>query len=214
MQDEEYTDGYGEPSKAYRIVRGCFKGLLYGASALVWILIFYILFSTRDSKLLDRMYFTDATRSAADATKDYRIYQLYTGDFMNENGSIELRNLYYAPESGELEIGVKYNKKLTDGNTTDGIQYVLTDQNGTEYALVRLETDVIGRYGYARVCFSGLSIPLAEEEIGDFRLTLSLYRQSDGEPLTTHIVDERVQNDAAFTVYDKTAITGTVAFDG
>ena len=214
MQDEEYTGGYGEPSKAYRIVRGCFKWLLYGASALVWILIFYTLFSTRESKLLERMYFTDATHSVASETENYRIRQLYPANFMNQDGSIELRSLYYAPETGELEIGVKYNKKLTDGDTKDGILYVLTDQNGTEYAIVRLETDEIGRYGYARVCFAGLSAPIGEEAVGDFRLTLSLLRKSDGEPLSTRIVEEREVDNASFTVFDKSTVTGTVKYDG
>lgn len=213
MQEEEHTSGYVEPSKAYRIVRGCFKWLLYGASALVWILIFYTLFSTRESKLLERMYFTDATRSYAETTENYRVHQLYPAVFMNRDGSIELRSLYYAPETGELEIGVKYNKKLTDGNTEDGILYVLTDRDGTNYAVVRLETDVIGRYGYARVCFGGLSIPL--EDVGAYHLTLSLYKQGTDEPLSTYLSEDRLKrvNNATFTIYDESTHVTTAAFD-
>ena len=214
-EEEEYTDGYGPPSKAYRILRGCFKGVLYGASALVWILIFYTLFSTRESKLLKRMYFTDATHSVAAETEDYRVYQLYTGGFMNRDGSIELRNLWYAPETGELEIGVKYNKKLIDTSLDNPVRYVLTDQDGKEYPLVRLEQDAIGRYGYARVCFSGLSIPVKEEDDWKLTLTLSLYHPDTDRPLSTYISDDRLQeiNNATFTVYDDSTLTGTVKYD-
>ena len=206
MQEEEYTSGYGEPSKAYRIVKGCFKGILYGASALVWILVFYVIFTTRESKLMDQMHFTDATRTLAEKTEDYRVYQIYPADFMNQGGSIELGNVYYARETGELEFGVKYNKKLTDGNTTDGIRYVLTDQDGNEYPVERIETDVIGRYGYARVCFSGLSIPVEEKDKWDLRLTLTLYQKDSDLPLTSYISADRTEeiNNASLLVFTKT----------
>lgn len=217
MQEEEYTGGYGEqPSKAYRIVKGCFKGVLYGASALVWILIFYVIFTTRESKLMDQMYFTDATRSAASKIEDYRVYQLYPADFMNQDGSIELGNVYYAKETGELEIGVKYNKKLTGGNTEDGIRYVLTDQDGNEYAIIQLKTDVIGRYGYARICFAGLSIPVEEDDDREVKFTLSLYKKDSELPLSSYISVDRTEevNNATFTVYTDSTVTGKAKYDG
>lgn len=217
MQDEEYRGGYGEPSKAYRIVKGCFKGLLYSASALVWILVFYVIFTTRESKLMDQMIFTDRTRNFADQTaEDYRVYQLYPADFMNQDGSIELGNLYYARETGELEIGIKYNKKLTDNNTEDGIRYVLTDQDGTEYRIIQLKTDAIGRYGYARICFEGLSIPVEETDDWELRLTLSLYQKDSDRPLSTYLNADRTEeiNNARFLVYTDSTVTGKTKYDG
>lgn len=225
MQEEEYASGYeeeraggyGEPSKAYRIVKGCFKGLLYGASALVWILVLYVIFTTRESKLMDQMVFTDRTRSVAGETaEDYRVYQIYPADFMNQDGSIELGNLYYAQETGELEIGVKYNKKLTDNNTEDGIRYVLTDQNGTEYPIVQLKTDAIGRYGYARICFEGLSLPVGENDVRELQLTLSLYQKDSDKPLSTYLNADRTEeiNNATFLVYTDSTVTGKTKYDG
>ena len=203
MQEEEHTSGYGEPSKAYRVVKGCFKGILYGASALVWILIFYVIFTTRESKLMDQMHFTDATRDLAKQTENYRVYQIYPADFMNQGGSIELGNVYYARETGELEIGVKYNKKMTDGNTKDGIRYVLTDQDGKEYAIKRIETDVIGRYGYARICFGELSLPVEQSDDWEMQITLSLYKKDSELPLTSYISADRTEeiNNATFLVF-------------
>ena len=208
MQEEEYTSGYGEPSKAYRIVKGCFKGVLYGASALVWILMLYVVFTNRESKLMDQMHFTDETRSLAEQTEDFRVYRLYPADFMNQGGRITLSGFFYARETGELELCVKYNKKLTDGNTEDGIRYVLTDQDGTEYPLKRIETDAIGRYGYARICFGGLSIPVEEDDKWDLQLTLFLYQKDSEQPLATYLNSDRTEeiNNARFLVFTK--ITG------
>lgn len=203
MQEEEYT-GYGEqPSKAYRVVKGCFKGILYGASALVWILMLYVIFTNRDSKLMDRMYFTDATRNIAEQTEDYRVYQLFPADFMSRDGRVTLNGFYYAQETGELEFCVKYNKKLTDGNTKDGIRYVLTDQDGKEYPLVRTETDAIGRYGYARVCFGGLSLPVKEGDDWEMQLTVTLYQKDSEQPLITRISSDRTEeiNDSVFLIF-------------
>ena len=216
--DEETYTGYGEePSKAYRVVRGCFKGVLYGASALVWILIFYVIFSTRESKLMDQMVFTDATRNFADKTREeYLVSRLYPADFMNQDGSIEVGGVYYSEGTHELEIGVKYNKKLTDGDTADGIRFVLTDQEGTEYLITQLKTDAIGRYGYARICFQGILLPLSEEDGGELRLTLFLYRNGTERPLATHISADRTEeiNDAKFVIYDDSTVISSVKYDG
>ncbi len=214
IHEDDYTEEHDGESKVYRVVRGCFKGVLYGASALVWILVFYAIFSTRESKLLKKMYFTEATRSIAEATEDFPVYQINPLDFMNDDGSITLSNIWYAKETGELEFGIKYNKKLTNSITDDPIRYVLTDQNGTEYPVVGMKEDAIGRYGYARVCFSGLSLPLDNENAEELVLTLTLYRRTDDQPLSTYIKDRELVNNAEFTVYNAETVFRTVEYDG
>lgn len=231
MQEKEhdYDEEHNEnESKAYRIVRGCFKGVLYGASALVWILIFYTLFSTRESGILKHMYFSEATRNAAKQNQDLVIWQLHTQEFMSRDGSITLSNIWYCAETGELEIGIKYNQKLTESEEEgDLIRYCLTDQNGNEYPIVHVQTDEIGRYGYARVCFSGIWMDLklpayngngeAEPvDVPDVTLTLSLYRPSDGKPLSTYISQDRSElvNDARFTIFNQKTAYRTVEYDG
>ncbi len=218
MQEEEYSGGYAAPSKGYRIVRGCFKGVLYGASALVWILVLYVLISTRESKLMDQMHFTSETQALAE-DEDFRVYKL-NGAYMSYDARIELGDVFYAKETEELELSVKFNKQLTD-NGEDGVRYVLTDQTGTEYPVVSLETENIGRYSYARICFDGVSLPVEGVESEPVRLTISLYRESDGQPLHTRISDDRTQeiNEAAFCIYDsgddeKNSYIGRVEYDG
>lgn len=207
-------------SKAFRAIRGCFKGLLYGASALVWILILYTVFTTRESKLFEQMYFTEATEKVAKESEEYRVHQLIITDFMNDQGDIALssNSSYYAAETGELSIGVRYNKKLTDSGTSDSILYVLKDQDGNEYPAAVMEEDEIGRYRYARVCFTGLNIPLKEkdgqsvlENDNGMVLTLTLYRRSDGALLSTYMKTEGDKvvevNDCDFIILDTESLS-------
>lgn len=207
-------------SKAFRVVRGCFKGLLYGASALVWILILYTVFTTRESKLFEQMYFTKATEKIAQESEEYQVHQLIITEFMNDQGDITLSSntSYYAAETGELSIGIRYNKKLTDSDTSDSILYVLKDQDGNEFPAVVMEEDVIGRYGYARVCFTGLNIPFKEkdgqsvlENDEGMVLTLTLYRRSDGALLSTYTKTDGNKvvevNDSDFIILDTESLS-------
>ena len=154
FSDQEFDDVRDErESKAFRVVKNTFKGILYGASALVWILVLAVLFTTRESGIYTEMMFTDATQKLAEETDDYKVHQVIIMDFMNEQGSITLSSstCFYAAETKELDLGIKYNKKLTDSDTSDAILYELKDKNGKIYPLLQIEEDAIGRYGYARV---------------------------------------------------------------
>lgn len=218
-------------TRAYRIVRGCFKGVLYGASALVWILIFYTIFTTRESSILKKMYFTPETHEALAADKDAQVCQIYLSEFMNQNGSITLSNVWYAPSANEIEIGIKYNRKLVENEDKDApISYILTDQNGNTYDILRMETDSIGRYNYVRICFACPDLPLTRAvfaddgsvvklppERGDPKTVLTLFmnRASDGEPLHTYINEDRTElvNDSKFRIFQADFNCRDIAFD-
>lgn len=210
FSDQDFDEVRDErESKSFRVVKNVFKGILYGASALVWILILAVLFTTRESDLYTEMQFTDATQKVAEETEDYKVHQVIIMDFMNEQGSITLSSstCFYASETGELEIGVKYNKKLTDNDTEDAILYELADKDGKVYPVLQVKEDAIGRYGYARVCFGEIDIPVNEKGSLDFTgmgLTLTMYRKSDGALLATYDKmdgeDRITVNDAEFVI--------------
>lgn len=210
FSDQDFDEVRDErESKSFRVVKNIFKGILYGASALVWILILAVLFTTRESDLYTEMQFTDATKQIAQATEDYKVHQVIIMDFMNEQGSITLSSstCFYAPETGELEIGVKYNKKLTDSETEDAIVYQLVDHDGKVYPVLQVKEDAVGRYGYARVCFGEIEIPVGETGKLDFTglgLTLTMYRKSDGALLATYDKKDGEEwitvNDAEFVI--------------
>jgi hypothetical protein len=223
FSDQEFDDVRDErESKAFRVVKNTFKGILYGASALVWILVLAVLFTTRESGIYTEMMFTDATQKLAEETDDYKVHQVIIMDFMNEQGSITLSSstCFYAAETKELDLGIKYNKKLTDSDTSDAILYELKDKNGKIYPMLQIEEDAIGRYGYARVCFGEIEIPLKEDGSLDFTglgLTLTLYRKSDGALLATYQKkdgqDTITVNDAVFTIVAEDSPTGRKDFE-
>ncbi len=228
FSDQDFDEVRDErESKSFRIVKNTFKGLLFGASALVWILIFVVIFTTRESDLLEEMIFTEATQKIANSTEEYQVDQIIVSDFQNERSDkiikISSNTCYYARETGELELGIQYNKQLTDSDTTDSIRFVLKDQDGNEYPVLQVEEDAIGRFGYVRVCFGGLKIPTVEKNgktvlsFDQLQLTLTLYRKSDGELLSTYTKKEGTEtvvvNDSVFTIIDEKTNTRRVDFE-
>lgn len=214
-------------SKSFRIVKRTFKFILYGASALVWILIFAVIFATRESDLLDDMIFTQETQKIAESKDDYQVDQIIVSDFQNERSDkiikISSNTCYYARETGELEMGIQYNKQLTDSDVTDSIQFVLQDQNGNIYPVLQTEEDSIGRFGYIRVCFGGIKIPTETKNgketlcFQGIKLTLTMYRKSDGELLSTYTKKEGTEtvvvNDSVFVIIDDQTVSRRVDFE-
>jgi hypothetical protein len=228
FNDQEFDEVRDDrESKSFRIVKRSFKILLYGASALVWILIFVVIFATRESDLLEDMIFTSETQKIANDTKDYQVDQIIVSDFQNDRSDkiikISSNACYYSRETGELEMGIQYNKQLTDSDTTDSIEFVLQDQDGNVYPVLQIEEDVIGRFGYVRVCFGGICIPTEKKnnkEVLNFqniKLTLTLYRKSDGELLSTYTKKEGnetiVVNDSSFIIIDNKTVSRRVDFE-
>ncbi|MBQ8325283.1 MAG: hypothetical protein IJX82_09060 [Clostridia bacterium] len=223
FSDQEFDEVRDErESKSFRVVKNTFKGILYGASALVWVLILAVLFTTREADLYTEMQFTDATQKVAEETEDYKVHQVIIMGFMNQQGSITLSSstCFYAKETQELEIGVKYNKKLTDNDTEDAIVYKLVDKNGKVYPVLQVKEDAIGRYGYARVCFGEIEIPTNEKgnlEFAGMELTLTLYRKSDGELLATYEKQDGEDwitvNDAEFIIVAENSPTQKKEFE-
>ena len=223
FSDQDFDDVRDErESKTFRVVKNIFKGILYGASALVWILILAVLFTTRESDLYTEKQFTEATQKIAAETEDYKVHQVIIMDFMNDQGSITISSstCFYAPETGELEMGIKYNKKLTDSDTEDAIVYKLVDNNGKEYPVLQIKEDAIGRYGYARVCFGDIHIPLDDKGNLDFTgmgMHLTMYRKDNGELLATYQQKDGQEwitvNDAEFVIVSETTPTARKDFE-
>ncbi len=216
FSDVDYDEVHDErESKVFRLIKNILKWTVCGLSALVWVLILVTVFSTRESKVFEKMLFTEATEQVAKQTDDYRVHQVYIQDYMTDKENTKLVALsssdcYYAAETGELSVGIKYNKTLVGD---DSVLYVLKDQDGNEYPAVVLDEDEIGRFAYARVCFTGLSLPLEEidgrsTQTGDgkFVLTLTLYRKENGSLLSTYTKKDGQDiievNDSEFVLFN------------
>ena len=228
FNDQEFDEVRDErESKTFRIIKRSFKILLYGASALVWILIFVVIFATRESDVLDEMVFTKETQKIAEKNEDYQVDQIIVSDFQNDRSDkiikISSNTCFYSRETGELEMGIQYNKQLTDSDTSDSIQFVLQDQDGNIYPVLQTIEDEIGRFGYIRVCFGGIHIPTENIEgkeklsFRGMKLTLTLYRKSDGKLLSTYTEKDGTEiitvNDSSFTIIDETTVSRRTDFD-
>lgn len=209
-------------SKGFRIAKNIFKGLLFGASALVWVLIFWVIISTREPSFYKSMIFTDRTAEAAKANDALPVWQIHVATWMNYDNSISVSGVWYSPDTQELELGFRFNTKLLKRKDEDGISfedalvYTLTDKDGNPYTAVSVTDTVIGRYHYYRVCYSGVRIDMPEtdgtadtEEVLWFRLN----RGSDGEPLSSYMEGGVRVNDAEFRIFDDTIVCQRTDYD-
>ena len=218
---EEVRYGEQTESKGFRIVKNIFKGLLFGASAVVWILIFWVIISTREPSFYDRMIFSEKTRAVAEADDNYEVWQLHVRTWMNYDNSISVSNVWYAEDTGELELGFRFNTKLTrikdesgSSVTTEAV-YVLSDDAGRTYAVSNVEETVIGRYRYFRVCFSGVSLALSDDDRESLPvLRLTLTRSYDGEALAFYYDKNGVKiNDNELVIFNSETVVQKTAFE-
>lgn len=189
-------------SKIYRVVKGIFKWTMYGISFLIYAIIFYMLIANRDSEILETNYMAELRQLENVDTNSMELYRINTKVFMNDDGSLQLHSIDYSEEYGIMEIGIKFNaRKLTDSKYDNVIGVSLTDGNGNTYPIENTLTDKGGRYGFMRLCFTGMNLDLDsndlrynEDEPTEPRTNevyyLKVYRLSDGELLYN------------FTIYD------------
>lgn len=182
-------------SKVYRTVKNIFKWTMYGISFVIYAIIFYMLIVNRDSDILETNYMAELPQYENIDTDDITLYRINPQIFMNEDGALQVYNVDYSDEHGFLELGLKFNaKKMTDGDNGDTLYYVLYDSNENIYPVEYYKTDSGGRYGFTRICFSGLDIDLDSNDLrydpenaSNTRTVtayhLSVYRKSDDKLL-------------------------------
>ena len=173
-EEEELENPWN--TEGTRRIKRIFKAIFYSISFVVYAVLFFIFFTSCEPGMFDKMFFTEKTREFARQNPEaIQIYKIRPKDFMNYDGSIELAHIYYAKNTEELEVGVKYNlKKLTDGKVEGALVYILEDSDGNFYTTVSEVYDSNRRYGYARVTFSSVNIDLTQNsyykynEISDY----------------------------------------------
>ncbi|MBR5746522.1 MAG: hypothetical protein IKX92_04600 [Clostridia bacterium] len=153
-------------SVTYKRVKGVIKWTMYGISFVVYALLFYFIFVNRDRALLEENYMHTVPGYTDMNVAEISLLRINPREFMNDDGSLQVYNVDYAPDRGLIEMGIRFNaNKLTDGERGDVLEYRLEDSDGNEYKLVNKKTDSGGRYGFARICFEGLSIDLSSNDL-------------------------------------------------
>ena len=199
------------PSKTAKKIKKIGKYTLYGISALVYILFMWRIFSSSDTALMEQMIFTPETRSvAAEKGKNFEVVQIYPPIFMSENGNIELKNAYYAPETGEAEFGVRYPDKVTGNSGEVYFHYVLKDTRGNEYPVVNRVRESRNNYIFERVTFGGLEFDFTDNIVNrpvDFSADYSalmnegFYQTSSGDPDDEETIKSALLKGPVYTVY-------------
>lgn len=184
-------------SKVYRTVKGIFKWTMYGISFVIYGIILFLMFINRDSKILEKNCFADLNEFKNTDPDDIELFDINTRIFMNNDGSLQVHNVDYSNEYGILEIGVKFNaKKITNGIYDDSLKFILKDSNGNNYELVNKVSDSGGRYGFERLTFKGVTLPL---DSNDLRFNNALYGAS--KPALTVNNAEVLRDKTSFTLY-------------
>ena len=164
-------------SNVYRIVKNVFKWSMYACSLVVWVLVIYFIIVNGDKDIVKENHITDISGYENLDTDKLLLYRVNPRVFMDEEASLQVYNVDYAPDFGLLEMGVRFNStKLTDGDNGDVLRYVLSDSDGNVYEMINKITQKSGRNGYARICFSGVNIDLNSNDLK--------YAGENGEPRT------------------------------
>ena len=191
-------------------------------SAIVYVICFARIFSSCDSAILDDITFSDkAIEKYNQSPKDFKVYQINTRDFMEYYGTITLSDIFYAESVGELEIGIKYNTKITDAKKQNisidsenaledfPLVYRLKDKNGNEYEVCNRINDAKGSYKFERVSFSGLNIDFTNNYLNTneyFASGEGIYFETDesegGEKYVLEIYNPITKETKSFVIYD------------
>lgn len=191
-------------------------------SAVVYAICFARIFSSCDSAMLDDITFSDkAIEKYYQSPEDFKVYQINTRDFMEYYGTITLSDIYYAETAGELEIGIKYNVKITDAEkqnvSVEGgteldefpLVYRLIDQKGNEYTVCNRINDSNGSYKFERISFSNLKIDFTNNYLNTNEIYASgegihfeTEESESGEKYTLEIYNPVTKETKSFVIYD------------
>ncbi len=215
-EEDEHSSKIGK-----RIGKIGFRVLVI-CSALVYIVCFARIFSSCDAPLLEEITFSDkAVQKYNESPSDFVVYKINTRDFMEYYGTITLSDVFYAETAGELEIGIKYNTKITDAEKQNvsvdsettlsefPLVYKLTDQKGNEYQICNRINTEKGSYKFERVSFSGLKIDFTNNYLNKGEYYASgegIYFETEesvgGEKYVLEIYNSVTKETKSFVIYD------------
>lgn len=155
--DEDEEDISPAKKRRKKIV----KYIFYGIVAFVYIVAFWVILSNCESDIYEKYVFSPKARQLYnESPEDFVVYELFPTTFMNFDGSVQISGVAYASTANELEIGIKYNKKLLATDNGSALQFSLVDSNGTVYNVCNTKKDEKGRYCYLRLSFENVNLDL------------------------------------------------------
>ncbi len=190
--EQERQEEKERSSKFGWTIKQIFRYTFWGVCALVWGIILFRIFTSTDARLFKQMYFSDdAAVIAQKLDDDFTVYALQTASTMNEDGTIQVRNNFYAEDAKEFEVGIRYRMKHFTGKKDTELPFtvVLKDNKGNEYDVCNVEFTTKNDYGFARVSFQGVEIDKTTNQYffddGDFSHETPDIDDSNGQVLNT-----------------------------
>lgn len=160
---------YDEEEKKPSLAKKIWKAIAYALIAAVYLILFIRFFVSCDSSVMKEIIKTDAMeeiyREKGDV--DIRQYEIRNWYKSIDNGRIlALDNFYWFPETNDLQVSVKFNKKiLSDPERTYSAEdlpfvFYLEDENLNRYTDYTAVYDERYSFGYIRLDFSDVPLEI------------------------------------------------------
>ncbi len=157
--DEEYEDISTRKRKAKKIRRIIF----YSIIIIVYLILFALMFTNCEPDIYEEYVFSKEAQEIYNSNpNDFKVYEIFPATWMSFDGGIQVKGVAYTPNTNELELGIKYNKKYIDSNgvkPTFELRYVYGAQEKV-FDIVNTVENSSGRYNYLRVSFAIDKLPL------------------------------------------------------
>jgi hypothetical protein len=178
FSDDE-NEGLSEKAiKRKRIRRIIFYGFVF----ILYLIVFIRFARSCDADLIKELHFSDEARQLYESDKqNFVVYKINTQEFMNYDGTLQLKNIVCAETAGEFEIGVKYREPNEKKDSEEfSLVYELTDNLGTKYEICNRVSEKKNGYVYERISFKRVKL--------DFQY--NLLNRSDKDKIYDDYVDE------------------------
>ena len=134
--------------------------IFYGLVFIIYLIVFIRFARSCDADLINNVYLSSEARQAYRSGAELTVYRVNTKEFMNYDGTLQLKNVVYAESANEMEIGVKYREKDGTPENEFTLSYSLDDNLGNRYEICGRVSKKKNGYVYERISFKRVKIDL------------------------------------------------------
>lgn len=179
------------------------KWIFIAISILVYLLTFTRIFVSCDADISDDIILTsEEKKDFENLNIDYPLFNYQPTSWTNEDGSIQIKNIYYVEPISELQLTVRYRISYYDKKTDDTpfyyqIRVVEGEDNETVYNNLEYHVDSRYDYKYIRICADDIVINDGE------RVTNRVQRIDEEGNITYETVSEIIGGNKVYLdIYD------------
>ena len=135
--------------------------IFYGLVFIIYLIVFIRFARSCDADLINNVYLSDEARDMFKSDSDgFVLYRVNTKEFMNYDGTLQLKNVVYSETAKEMEIGVKYREKADTPEDVFSLVYTLGDNLDTKYEICSRVSKKKNGYVYERISFKRVELDL------------------------------------------------------